>query len=439
MCGQFIIYLNYTLGHIKELAVMPTITAYQPQFYKNFACVSSKCGNTCCRSWRVDLTKRDCGLLMSVKDNGLRQKLAENIDVYSSDPFKAKFRMDGEGFCHFLTPDGLCVVHSSHGPEILPSICRLYPRMYLKVGDETEAFLSLSCEAAAKGILFGEGILKLSPEPTECSGHFNGFLETEKYINGENGKGKRGAETFWALRAASVYAVQNRRYPVWMRMFMLGIFIGRADGLLASGCEDEIPILCEKFMAGIEGGAFDGYADEVPDRPGLKIPAFFHLLSQADDKLGHKKAGDLFSVCVSQMREGLGVPEEETPGLEAADRYAEALERYYMPFLGNREYVMENYVANDIYFTGFPFTYNGKGSVYANYLRLASKYCALKFLLTGMAGHYKDGFGQKEVIDGVSAFTRTVDHRPGMVEAIIKTMEAQGLTSMARMCSLLKD
>jgi lysine-N-methylase len=287
--------------------------------------------------------------------------------------------------------------------------------------------------------LFREGIMKLAPAPAEYYGYINVVLETEKYIKGENGKGERGAETFWALRTASVYAMQNRRHPVWMRMFLLGVFTSQADELLASGKEGEIPAMCEKFMSDIESGAFDGYAGEVPDRPGLKIKVFFSLLAQADDEFGKKEKGDLFDACVSRMRDGLGVPDGETPGDEAAERYAEALGRYYMPFLGNREYVMENYAVNDIYSTGFPFVYNRDGSVYANYLKLAARYCAVKFLLTGMAGHYKDGFGRKEVIDGVSAFTRTVDHRPGTVEAIIKAMESNGMTDMARMCSLLKD
>ncbi len=62
------------------------------------------------------------------------------------------------------------------------------------------------------------------------------------------------------------------------------------------------------------------------------------------------------------MKEGLGLSSGEKSIREALDAFSEVSKKYYTPYFKSREYIFENYIANIVYMTGFPFVY---GNIYA--------------------------------------------------------------------------
>ncbi len=61
----------------------------------------------------------------------------------------ALVNMNYEGFCPILRDDGYCALQKECGEEVLPIVCRMYPRS-VKHGTPNEAVMSASCELTAE-------------------------------------------------------------------------------------------------------------------------------------------------------------------------------------------------------------------------------------------------------------------------------------------------
>ncbi len=413
---------------------MPQIPAYQPEYYKDFICAGGECRYTCCRGRDITLDNEDRDRYASAEYEPLRQKLSGNILADGPAPLKPRFKLDENGNCPFLDGGGLCEIQKDgRGRSVIPRVCRSYPGIINNVCGEIEAFLSMTCEAAAKLALFNADIMKFVEMPAEYDNHVDYVLEPESYVPCEN-----GAEIFWNLRIAVIFALQNRKYPVWLRIAILGIFIKQADEFINGGRENELAALGEELMSNIENGAFDGYADQIPLMPELEAHIAFHILEELD-KDGTRGLNGPLGVCVSQAREGFGIAKGVKPEKETADAFADNRRRFYGPFFAGRGYIYENYLANTVFMTGFPFTYEREGSVYANYIRLASAYLTLRTMLAGMACYYKRGFGQDEIIRVVSSLSRAFEENPALTDSLANKLEALGMTEMGRLCLLLKE
>lgn len=113
-------------------------------FYEDFACVGSKCSDTCCKGWRIPV---DIDALHKYdNENGLlglrlRKEIQKDGDLYV-------FNKNG-GICPFLTNDKLCSLQCKKGPEFMPNVCRRYPRRILNYGAFVETSLELACPTVA--------------------------------------------------------------------------------------------------------------------------------------------------------------------------------------------------------------------------------------------------------------------------------------------------
>jgi len=411
--------------------------AFQPQYYKDFACIGGDCQYNCCHGWEIELSESDYDRLMSIDDAALKKRLAESVDIYSRNPFKARFKMVDSETCSFLCADGFCEIHLKYGHSYLSGTCKSYPRRICSVSGDIEVFTYTSCETAVKNALFNTNTITLIKAPVNHECVVNFVLDTGKYT-----PRKDGADIFWKLRIATLYAIQNRRRPVWLRMVSLGGFIKQAGEFITSGREGEIEGLAEEFMSGIDGGDFGGCAEQIQGGHVFRISIIAGILEQVKIDLSRKKQ-HLFSVYVDQMKEGLGISGETRLNQENInkinDKLTEVYTRYYTPFFKSREYIFEHYLVNTILMTGFPFTYGKEGSIYTNFVKLAVKYVLIRFMMIGMAGFHKNNFGQNEVIRGISAFSRVFDHNTNLIDQIVEKMESHNVTALDKICMLLEE
>jgi lysine-N-methylase len=407
---------------------------YQPQYFKDFKCVGFECGNNCCHGWTITIDKKTYEKYKAIPDEAFRKRLMGCIEAVDEGDFYAVIKLNGDGNCPLLLSDGLCEVHCKLGHEGLSNTCRSYPRILCNVGGEAEAFLTMSCEAAADIALFNQSILALEETGIDpgMQHAFNHSLEIDKYTSAEN-----GPDIFWELRSAVIFIIQNRRYPVWLRMVILGFFIKAADELIQANKEDEIAALSEGFISRIDAGLYDAYLKNIPERPDIKIAFVFSILDQLDKASPGSR--QLFRECVAQMREGLGLSVGVKTVKEVTDIFSGVFQNFYSPFFKGREYIFENYIANTVYMTGFPFTYGGEGRLYGNYLKLVVKYALVKFLLIGMAGYYKQDFDKNTVIKGITAFSRLFEHNASIVTAIADELDERGAATVGALCVLIKD
>ncbi len=115
------------------------------KFYDSFRCTASKCTDTCCAGWEIDVDSDTAEYYESIqgKDGAfVRERLI---------PCDEGVQLCREGErCRFLREDNLCELIIRLGEESLCDICREHPRFYSGVDGVTAVGVGLCCPEAAQ-------------------------------------------------------------------------------------------------------------------------------------------------------------------------------------------------------------------------------------------------------------------------------------------------
>lgn len=119
-----------------------------PHFYPNFACIASRCSDSCCIGWEIDIDPDTADYYRSCITDG---------DLFSSQlsqkicwEFPAHFLLKEDDRCPFLNQDNLCEIYIHLGEQALCEICDQHPRFHEWFGDYKESGLGLCCEEAVR-------------------------------------------------------------------------------------------------------------------------------------------------------------------------------------------------------------------------------------------------------------------------------------------------
>ncbi len=124
----------------------------RPDFYNDFKCTASKCGDSCCIGWDVyidEFTEE----IYSNTEGKFGEKLRNNISRDSDGD--AFFKMKNKR-CPFLNRENLCDVFITLGENYLCDICTEHPRFYNTHGEICEEGLGLACEEVCRLMLSHE-------------------------------------------------------------------------------------------------------------------------------------------------------------------------------------------------------------------------------------------------------------------------------------------
>ena len=130
----------------------------KPDFYDSFKCKASRCTDTCCVGWEIDVDRASQEAYRKVA-GVFGDKLKANIE-------EGHFKLLPHDRCPFLDKNNLCEIYTNLGEGALCDICREHPRFVEVYGDIMERGLGLCCEEAARLLLEGKGPLSFVSE--EC-------------------------------------------------------------------------------------------------------------------------------------------------------------------------------------------------------------------------------------------------------------------------------
>lgn len=128
----------------------------KPDFYDKFKCTASRCSDTCCVGWEIDVDEASQEAYRKVT-GAFGDKLRANIE-------DGHFKLFPHDRCPFLDGNNLCEIYKHLGEGALCDICREHPRFVEVYGDIMEKGLGLCCEEAARLLLEGEGPLTFTSE-----------------------------------------------------------------------------------------------------------------------------------------------------------------------------------------------------------------------------------------------------------------------------------
>ncbi len=130
--------------------------------YDEFVCIEEKCPENCCRGWRIHIDDKTVQRYLEMKGlKGVGIRLCMNID--DSMPYFSRKGIR----CPFLTLDWHCSIQRHIGVDLMPEICRRFPRDIRNYGPFTEYHLDLSCTHAAYLLLKNCGNVTLTESEGE--------------------------------------------------------------------------------------------------------------------------------------------------------------------------------------------------------------------------------------------------------------------------------
>ena len=372
---------------------------YLPHYFGGFQCTTSECKDNCCKQpWDISIDKETFDRFMRL-EKAIRVECREKINIISRNPFSAEVVRSENGECTFLDDSGHCTIHLRLGPEYLSGICMCYPRTFCSVEGDIEAFLHLSCEAAAELVLLDQSIMSFEEV----------VLESEKPLDisymldvGEYTAASNAVEAFWKLRTVSIVIVQSRQYDIHLRLKYLGLFIKMIQEQLSSGNDEGISDFADQFLEGLESRLFDELAEQLHGGVDFDIEFVLDIIDEFE-----KKDFKLLNAYIRDFRAGMGLSAGDR---KVSEGFFDKYNMYYEKHLADREYIFENLIVNHIFAAGFPFNYVLQDSVVKNYRELIIKFNLIKTLLVGVCGH--DGRSDdKRIVECVSSFLKVFDHR----------------------------
>ena len=122
-----------------------------PQYYYDFQCIASRCSDSCCKEWAVDVDP-DAAAFYRALPGALGDRLRS---VLEDDGGSTVMRIT-DGRCPMWRQDGLCEIQATLGHDALCQTCRDFPRLRHDYGDFLQLELELSCPEAARLIFTGD-------------------------------------------------------------------------------------------------------------------------------------------------------------------------------------------------------------------------------------------------------------------------------------------
>ncbi|SDB31305.1 flagellin lysine-N-methylase [Eubacterium oxidoreducens] len=119
------------------------------ELYEQFACTGSACIYNCCGGWQIPIDDetyvnmqqltwyKSLFMTLMTKENRLGMTCIREINYR----------------CPYVTKDHLCRFQKNGNMKLMPIVCQQFPRSAMKMGDNVEVYLMLSCCEAAKLLL----------------------------------------------------------------------------------------------------------------------------------------------------------------------------------------------------------------------------------------------------------------------------------------------
>jgi lysine-N-methylase len=417
----------------------PETLQIQPRYGSTFRCIGSECEDSCCHGMSVLIDKKTYETYQTFPEENLGSLVKQYVSINmmgATDSLYARILPDSSRQCPFLSAERLCGVQKEYGPEYLSATCSTYPRALNSVENELEVSLYLSCPQAARQVLLDADSTKKLGDAS--SGRFR-TDQFSRLATTDSSSLHKPIRYFWEVRELVAGLIQDRGRPLWQRLFLLGILCRRLDEITSAEQDTAVPEILRSYREIVTMGALRDEMERIPAQPAVQLDVVLRLI---DQRIRAGSCGERFLECFEAFLEGIGYAPDSTKESDA-QHYVEAEARYGRPFFERHPHVLENYLLNYIYRTLFPFgreasAHHTRQSVFGECILMVTQFVLIKGLLIGMAGRYREEFGEAHVVKLVQSFSKAVEHNPSYLTEINKFIDERKLGNPEGLTILLK-
>ncbi|MBU3155758.1 flagellin lysine-N-methylase [Clostridium estertheticum] len=376
-----------------------TIKLRYPTYLKEFECIGGECKDSCCIGWDIDIDKTTFRQYYKVQDKEMKrmfQKNVHNNDEYlSPDVDYGKVKLKSGKRCAFLDEANYCMIYSKIGEEYLSNVCTSFPRITNMVDRHYEMSLDVACPEAARILLLKEEGISFKESEEILGKHIiSSDIETTstEYNNSP-------VKYFKEIRDLSIKIIQNRKFDLSQRLYILGDFINALEKELKHKYNN-VPTFIKQYNI---NSVNDSYEKKGPSYI-IQVDFFktmlgFLKVSKEVDSLSFKEY-------TKQIIAGFKFDKEEDIS-KHSELYTKAFENYTENFMNNNSYIFENYLVNFMYNYMFPF--NESESMFDGYIMLLVRSSFIRFYLVGRY-LYNDHDNKEDIVEFIQTFSKTIEH-----------------------------
>lgn len=371
---------------------MKEIKVLKPSYYDSFFCSGKNCKLTCCKNWAINFSEKEVQKLKA-----LSEEVSNECDKFlikeNNTNYPYKIVLNEENFCPWLTEDGLCSLQQKYGYEILPQVCKVFPRQSILFRDILEMHLSLGCEEVIKQLIKQTEGIKFVNQKRRSK------LTLElKYKFEENEIFKKPIlNYYYDIKVLSLSILQDRNYTIEQRLLILGIAMKKLEKMEKENKIAEIPAFVDAFLEMIEKEDFaqswnTSSSNEriqmlhnvvnlkgflALDHVGIEIYKKIEkrVVYQYDDTIE-----PFISNSITKVGDRVEVKAKFSESNFSLEKYKEAIKQY-QSFIQNKEYYIENYLVACLGYKNIPFCF-GELDIWEGYCSFVITYSMYRFMLT---------------------------------------------------------
>lgn len=399
-----------------------SMVTLKPQYMNEFQCIGNACSDTCCSGWKVNIDKQTYKKYKKIKDREVANKIANYIkkeNTLSTD--NVACIQTNAGACVFLH-DGLCEIQLKYGEEYLSKTCLTYPRVFNIVDQQVELSANMSCPETARLALLNQELMQFDvvEEMLDVRHIIKQSIETKQSV---------WNSCFWEIRTFTIKILQNRSYSVSDRLIFLGLFCEKLASVSSSENRSQIVNVVTEFRMRLDSSDTVKEISKLPHAYHVQLSIFKEIL-QTQTNIQHNRLRNY-------NNEALRAFDFESSDKDAIlSKYTKGCNEYYVPFVNEHSYILENYLVNQVFHRLFLFK---EGSnILEEYLRLAILFSTVRFYLQGVAVFEKKMTPEKAV-DIIQAFSKSIEHSSSYLNLLSSKIMNTKVDKWAFLITLLKQ
>lgn len=440
-------------------------------YLENFDCVGGICEDNCCIGWNVEIDKKTYGKYKKVKDKelaGLFEKyIYKNDESYDENVDFAVVELKDNKYCPFLKQDKLCAIQVKLGESYLSNVCSSYPRMINEIDGVLEYSATVSCPEIARLALGATDGIQFDPTETKDGIQFD-RTETKDgikfdriatkgdknangpkddiisiIVNTKDGENQLLIEYLQELRGLSIDILQSRKYRLWQRILILGIFFQKVQEIQNRNKAGEIPELILQFSNKWLHQEFENGLEKVPGKWVEKVSIkcvekqleTYPVNQEIQLKILKEIADKFNDLNEIDSKKYISFIHEFNRGIRE-NTYSSLFEDIYEPFMENNEVIIENYLVNYVFQSLFP---AGESSEpFEAYQHLVIRYGLIKLYLMGIGGFRRE-LTETLVIEFIQSFSKGLEHNYNYFEQVNKYMKENDYNTLSTMSLLIRN
>jgi lysine-N-methylase len=362
----------------------------------------------------------------------------------------ARMPLSQAGGCGFLEADRMCGIQRKYGEQMLSATCTTYPRALSTTAGRSDEALHLSCPEAARITLLDVSLLGSGAWQT---------IGAERYVAvwKDAGRPMHRDDVRLAVREFAVLLVTDRTYPIWQRLYLLGLLTTRLEAMsgatpVMDWCDAnpaKVASLLAEMARTASAGRLRGMMDAIRVNPAEQLQTLAELLRI---RLQAGSVSPRFLECLIDFEEGLGTSSAKSEA-EILAAYRAGYQETLQPYLEANQHILENYLTNYIFKNCYPFgRQSGKPAMQGasgaiavpvvsaedEHLSMCAQVALIQSLLVGIAARHRADFCEAHVVKLFESFARTIEHSTQAVDAISDLVKSRGLKNLPGIALLLR-